>query len=74
MNYDDAFMSVCACYTCVDSEQILPGVQSILVQVRSEILSDPNASLDSRQADQAYTEAEARDAFRRMVQRYGWNK
>lgn len=49
-------------------------LQGILVQVRSEILSDPNASLNHANSDQAYTEAEARDAFNRMVTRYGWNK
>ena len=46
--------------------------QGILVQVRSEILSDPKASLDSSRADNVYSEAEAKEAFQRMVERYGW--
>ncbi|XP_067651808.1 ubiquitin-conjugating enzyme E2 25-like [Haliotis asinina] len=49
-------------------------IESILVQVRAEIMSDPNASLDSTRPNEAYTEREARDAFNRMVSRYGWNK
>ncbi|XP_046570027.1 ubiquitin-conjugating enzyme E2 Q1-like isoform X2 [Haliotis rubra] len=49
-------------------------IESILVQVRAEIMSDPNASLDSSRPNDAYTEREARDAFNRMVSRYGWNK
>jgi hypothetical protein len=48
--------------------------QGILVDVRSIILSDDKASLDPTYADQPYTEAEAREAFNRMVTRYGWNK
>jgi hypothetical protein len=48
--------------------------QGILVDVRSIILSDDKASLDPTHADQPYTEAEAREAFNRMVARYGWNK
>ncbi|XP_071092148.1 ubiquitin-conjugating enzyme E2 Q2-like [Haliotis cracherodii] len=49
-------------------------IESILVQVRAEIMSDPNASLDSTRPNDSYTEREARDAFNRMVSRYGWNK
>ncbi|KAL3860041.1 hypothetical protein ACJMK2_010223 [Sinanodonta woodiana] len=48
-------------------------IESILVQIRSEIMSDSNAQLDGN-PDKCYTEDEARDAFNRMVQRYGWNK
>jgi len=48
-------------------------VQSILIQIRSTIMSDSQAQLD-RDADHAYTEREARDAFTRMVAKYGWNK
>ncbi|KAK7115500.1 ubiquitin-conjugating enzyme E2 Q1-like [Littorina saxatilis] len=47
-------------------------IEGILVQVRSEILSDPKASLHQTLADSLYTEAEAKDAFQRMVERYGW--
>ena len=36
-------------------------------------MSDDDAQLD-RDADRAYTEHEARDAFMRMVAKYGWNK
>ena len=43
------------------------------MQVRSEIMSDPNARLDSN-PDREYGEQEARDAFDRMVSRYNWNK
>ena len=46
----------------------------ILVQIRSEIMSDSQASLDMNDADRPYGEQEARDAFNRMVKRYGWNK
>jgi len=48
-------------------------VQSILIQIRSTIMSDSQAQLD-HDADCAYTEREARDAFKRMVHRKGWNK
>lgn len=48
-------------------------IEGILVQIRSEIMSDPNARLDPN-PDREYGEAEARDAFNRMVTRYGWNK
>jgi len=48
-------------------------VQSILIQIRSTIMSDGDAQLD-RDADRVYTEREARDAFTRMVAKYGWNR
>ena len=48
-------------------------LQSILVQIRAEIMSDQQARLDSN-PDRPYDEAEAKQAFERMVQRYGWNK
>ncbi|KAJ8303307.1 hypothetical protein KUTeg_019703 [Tegillarca granosa] len=48
--------------------------KSILICVRSEIMSDPKACLDSAKGDQKYSEEEARAAFRRMVQRYNWDK
>ena len=44
-----------------------------MVQIRSEIMSDPNTRLDSN-PDRAYDEVEAKQAFERMVARYGWNK
>ncbi|CAL1533623.1 unnamed protein product [Lymnaea stagnalis] len=47
-------------------------IESILVQVRSEILSDPKASLDVHKSATAYSEIEARTAFQRMVEKYGW--
>ena len=43
-------------------------LQSILIQVRAEIMSDQKARLDH------YPESEARVVFERMVQRYGWNR
>ncbi|XP_078337762.1 uncharacterized protein LOC111136146 [Crassostrea virginica] len=49
-------------------------IENILVQIRCEILSDPNAQLDLNNANTAYTITEARAAFQRMVQRYGWDK
>lgn len=49
-------------------------IENILVQIRCEILSDPNAQLDLNNAHTAYTQSEARAAFQRMVQRYGWDK
>lgn len=49
-------------------------IESILICVRSEIMSDPKACLDSTKGDQKYTEQEARDAFQRMVRRYNWDK
>ncbi|XP_061188407.1 ubiquitin-conjugating enzyme E2 Q2-like [Saccostrea echinata] len=49
-------------------------IENILVQIRCEILSDPNAQLDLNNANTAYTMSEAKSAFTRMVQRYGWDK
>lgn len=48
-------------------------IEGILVQVRAEIMSDPRARLASN-PDHEYSETEAKSAFERMVQRYGWNK
>jgi len=47
-------------------------IESILIQIRCEIMSDPNVRLDIT-TDSVYTEAEAKDAFKRMVDRYKWN-
>ncbi|XP_052817642.1 ubiquitin-conjugating enzyme E2 Q1-like [Mya arenaria] len=47
-------------------------IEGILVQIRSEIMSDKNTRLDSN-PDRQYTETEAKDAFHRMVKRYQWN-
>ncbi|XP_021379227.1 ubiquitin-conjugating enzyme E2 Q2-like isoform X2 [Mizuhopecten yessoensis] len=47
-------------------------IEAILVQIRSEIMSDPNAQLERSDSDRPYGEQEARDAFTRMVKRYGW--
>ncbi|XP_064641458.1 ubiquitin-conjugating enzyme E2 Q2-like [Lineus longissimus] len=49
-------------------------LEGILVQIRSEILSDPNTRLCPREPDKPYDEVEAKQAFERMVQKYGWNK
>jgi len=59
------FVCVCVCW-CV-------FVQSILVQIRATIMSDGQAQL-AHDANRPYTEREARDAFARMVDKYGWNK
>ncbi|XP_019638387.1 PREDICTED: ubiquitin-conjugating enzyme E2Q-like protein CG4502 [Branchiostoma belcheri] len=47
-------------------------IESILVQIRAEILSDNNARLDNKNPNWEYTESEAKTAFHRMVNRYGW--
>ncbi|XP_033626521.1 ubiquitin-conjugating enzyme E2 Q1-like isoform X2 [Asterias rubens] len=49
-------------------------IESILVQVRSAIMSDPNARLHRSQANVPYTMKEAKTAFQRMVERYKWDK
>jgi len=48
-------------------------IESILIQVRAEIMSDSNARLDTN-PERPYDEHEARDAFERMVRRYGWGR
>jgi hypothetical protein len=42
------------------------------MRLRAEICGDPNAQLDKSHADKPYDEVEARKAFDRMCQRYGW--
>lgn len=37
-------------------------------------MSDPNARLDSSRLGADYGEVEAKDAFERMVRKYGWNR
>ena len=46
--------------------------QSLLVQIRSEIMSDPNARLDQN-PDREYDLHGAQDAFNRTVKKYGWD-
>jgi len=46
-------------------------VESVLVQIRTEIASDPKARLDLA-SDHEYDEVEARRAFDRMCAKYGW--
>ena len=60
------YVCVCMCDYCTRQ-------QSILIQVRAEIMSDKNAQLDVT-PDREYSDFEAKDAFERMVRRYGWNK
>ena len=48
-------------------------IEGILIQVRAEIMSDPRARLAPNQ-DIEYTESEAKIAFERMVQKYGWDR
>eukprot|EP00042_Codosiga_hollandica_P051797 m.644463 g.644463 ORF g.644463 m.644463 type:complete len:168 (+) comp58352_c0_seq20:2162-2665(+) len=49
------------------------SLENVLVQLRAEIMSDPNAQLDkSSRVNQAYDEHEAKQAFQRMCRRYGW--
>ncbi|XP_059149704.1 ubiquitin-conjugating enzyme E2 Q2-like [Physella acuta] len=47
-------------------------IESVLIQVRTEILSDEKASLDINNSIREYTESEAKSAFKRMVDKYGW--
>ncbi|GFR75314.1 ubiquitin-conjugating enzyme E2 Q2 [Elysia marginata] len=47
-------------------------IESILVQVRAEILSDPSARLASHQTNVSYSLEDAKVAFQRMTQKYGW--
>lgn len=49
------------------------SVEGVIVQVRAEIASDPKAQLDKARADVPYNEHEAKQAFDRMVLKYGWN-
>lgn len=37
-------------------------------------MSDPKARLDSSRYGTDYSEVEAKDAFERMVRKYGWNR
>ncbi len=46
--------------------------QSMLVQIRAEIMSDSNTRLDATHPDREYDKQEAKTAFIRMVQKYGW--
>ncbi|CAH1780089.1 unnamed protein product, partial [Owenia fusiformis] len=48
-------------------------IEGILVQVRSEIMSDANTRLELSN-DKCYDETEARSSFERLVQKYGWNE
>lgn len=48
--------------------------QSILVQIRAEIMSDPNTRLEATGRDTDYSEHEARASFERMVMKYGWKR
>ncbi|ESO87820.1 hypothetical protein LOTGIDRAFT_234840 [Lottia gigantea] len=49
-------------------------IELILIQVRSEILSDANARLAHGKENDVYSLEEAKRAFDRMVERYNWNK
>lgn len=63
---------------CILQKHVLLSLslQSILVQIRAEIMSDPNVRLDDSPLTRyrEYTEQEAKDAFERMVRKYGWNR
>ena len=48
------------------------AIENVIVQIRTEIVSDSRAQLDKRQADRPYDEHEARAAFHRMCAKYGW--
>ena len=48
------------------------AIENVIVQIRTEIISDARAQLDKRQADRPYDEHEARAAFHRMCAKYGW--
>ena len=47
--------------------------KGILIQIRSEIMSDGKARLDHN-PNRPYDEQEAKVAFQRMVRKYGWDK
>jgi hypothetical protein len=47
------------------------SVESVIVQVRTEISSDPKARLN-RGDTRDYDEREAKAAFDRMCSKYGW--
>ncbi|XP_065827559.1 ubiquitin-conjugating enzyme E2 Q1-like [Oscarella lobularis] len=49
-------------------------IESVLVQIHSEMISDTRAQLDFSHGDHPYDETAAKQAFERMVRRYGWNK
>ncbi len=49
-------------------------MQSILVQIRAEIMSDPNTRLDLSGSERDYSEQEAMAAFERMMIKYGWKR
>ena len=49
-------------------------IESILVQIRAEIMSDENACLERPLTNRPYNIHEAKVAFQRMVEKYGWNK
>ena len=48
------------------------SIEAVLVQVRSEIVSDPKVHLDYGRENQEYSEGDARAAFQRMCAKYGW--
>ena len=50
------------------------NLQSILIQIRAEIMSDPKARLELMGKTLEYNEHEAKMAFERMVMKYGWDK
>ena len=56
----------------IDKVYFAVVLQSILIQIRAEIMSDPKARLELG-IQQEYGESEAMAAFERMVKRYGWN-
>ena len=45
-----------------------------MVQIRAEIMSDPNARLDTSGSERDYSEQEAKAAFERMLVKYGWKR
>ncbi|GFO49303.1 ubiquitin-conjugating enzyme e2 25-like [Plakobranchus ocellatus] len=47
-------------------------IESILIQVRAEILGDQNASLADYDTNKTYSFDEAKVAFQRMVKKYKW--
>ncbi|XP_076437807.1 uncharacterized protein LOC143276986 [Babylonia areolata] len=66
--------SICMQMLTKSGWQPTNDIESVLMHVRCEILSDPKAALDRLKWRVPYSEYEARNAFNRMVHRYGWDK
>ncbi|RUS82216.1 hypothetical protein EGW08_010030, partial [Elysia chlorotica] len=64
--------SICMQMLTKSGWQPCNDIESILVQVRAEILSDPKASLADHETNISYSLEDAKIAFQRMTKKYGW--